>query len=480
LARFSNATRFSKQFGLDAKTLKAAGFFDPVLNVDTKLFIDPLLLATSSNSLVKKSSSPKLNEFFKTVIRLIKASKKIDDLPWREASKLLRFPEIKGTCLGYGSDNVSGNGMGSEIRDMLIATASEIIQLGVDDPELFLILPLISDKVGADRISDMTTNIIATDLGELTQKFANDYKLPTHSFLVKEEKFNLPKNPFVKNTPVLLIPRDILRRLPVATDWGDISDVTDKNTALRNKLNGLIGDLWSKQTKKEQKQQIRQAVLSSPQAAQDFVSYFKGLIPKGYDFDRDPEGFVRWLNYLENVQFDPLPKNVNPKAINTLEDAKNLVEEIIGQFQDLVETKGLNKEIWVNDVEHRGELAVQRLFYAVAHTFCRFFDLDISPSADSGRGPVDFKFSKGKIIKVLVELKLSDNNKLFHGYHTQLDIYKKAENADEAFFLIVDVGRLGKKLKKVEAHRKSLIKSGIKPSEIFIVDGKPKKSASKA
>lgn len=478
MAKFSNATTFSRHFKIDPIELKKVGLLDPILNLDTRLFIDPLLLEFSSNPIIKEEAATEFKEYFKAIIKLLKVSKQKNDLPWMVAGRRFTFPEIKGTCLGYGANNISGSGMGSEIKDALLSTAKQIIDLGVDDPELFCLLPLISDKIGADRISDMTTNIIVPQLIKITEKFCKELSLECTWHYIKGERHQLPKNPF-EGGPILLVPKDILRNLPVATDWSEISTVTSQNEQLRQKINRLIGDLWSKDTRSEKKAKIREAVLSDKESAQDFVDFIKSLLPVSYNFDQDPEGFIRWINYLGNVGFEPLSETLNFQKIESVHDAKAVVDEILRQFQELVENKGLNKELWVSPLEHRGEFTAQRIFYAVADTFCKVYDIDVTPSADAGRGPVDFKFSKGKSIKVLVEVKLSDNPKLVHGYETQLEEYKKAENADEAILLIVDVGGMGKKLERIYEHRNKLLQEKIKPSDIYIVDGNLKKSASK-
>lgn len=42
-------TYFSDYFKIDKEKLKALGVFNPILNFDTKLFVEPLLLRQSSS-----------------------------------------------------------------------------------------------------------------------------------------------------------------------------------------------------------------------------------------------------------------------------------------------------------------------------------------------------------------------------------------------------------------------------------------------
>lgn len=55
------------------------------------------------------------------------------------------------------------------------------------------------------------------------------------------------------------------------------------------------------------------------------------------------------------------------------------------------------------------ESAAQLLFYGVADSYCAANNIDLSPESNAGRGPVDFKLSRGSTDKVIVEVKLTSN-----------------------------------------------------------------------
>ena len=151
----------------------------------------------------------------------------------------------------------------------------------------------------------------------------------------------------------------------------------------------------------------------------------------------------------------------------------------LNQFQDLIENKGLWKELWDENGKPRKEKASQRLFFAVAYSYCKANNIDLTPEADSGNGPVDFKLSQGFDSRLVVEVKLSNNGSLVHGYEKQLEIYKKADDTDLGVFLIIDVGGIGKKYGAVQKIRNDFIKEHGKASDIWYVDGNQKASASK-
>lgn len=224
---------FSEYFEVDPNVLTEEGILDPTLNVDARLFIDPLLLEDSKHSELRQARVSYENHFT-TTIKLLSASKAVGDVAWRSALKHLSFPEIKGTCLGYGAESVSGSGSGAEMTDHFIRTAKEIVELGIEDPDLFVALSLLEEGFGPDRISDMTTNVILPDLLAFNSRVLKQLNVPKKALTLRLRNGNsytaeLPINPYAKReTPIILVPSDILRDLPIARDWEDIASAGRK------------------------------------------------------------------------------------------------------------------------------------------------------------------------------------------------------------------------------------------------------------
>ncbi|MEI9904447.1 MAG: hypothetical protein WDN06_11090 [Asticcacaulis sp.] len=61
---------------------------------------------------------------------------------------------------------------------------------------------------------------------------------------------------------------------------------------------------------------------------------------------------------------------------------------------------------------------------------------DAGSEANDGRGPVDFKISRGRD-KTLVEMKLAKNTKLEDNLKHQVEIYQAASNAEKAIKAII-------------------------------------------
>lgn len=160
------------------------------------------------------------------------------------------------------------------------------------------------------------------------------------------------------------------------------------------------------------------------------------------------------------------------------QNLKLVVIEILQIFKSQVEERGLWKELWL-DGKPRHEKTVQNLFFSMASAFCNAYDLDITPEANAGNGPVDFKISTGNACKVIVEFKLSTNSAVLHGYKTQLEIYKRGDNTDHAIFVLVNVGGIGNTLVKLNETKKGIESRGLPASEVIYIDGVRKASASK-
>lgn len=472
-----NPQTISTHYGIPIKTLSKVGILDSTLTFDTKLFIDPTLIKYSKHKEIRVDAYKLINQHFGIVIKLLKSSRNIDDRQWQAAKKLLDYKEIKATCLGYGSNSIHGGGMGPHLIEQSLKTFKEIIDLGVEDAELFILLPLIEEKIGPDRISDMITFIILPALIKFTQRVSKKLKIKSEMLQIKNYNEMLPLNPFEKTkTPIIMLPIDILRSLPVVESWEDIADAARRNDELRKKVGMMIGQIWKKKELKN-KEKLRRQTLKSKEAIEYMLTLIRGVKPTSYDQIDDPEGLNAWKELYKDIGTKyPLsigkPTNLSPETII------DIVKQIVGQFKFLIEKKGIWKALWHKGKPHKEKVA-QMLFFVAAYSYCKCNNLDITPESDTGSGIVDFKFSYGGDAKVLVETKLSTNKKLVSGYNDQLKAYKESENPIKSFYLVVDVGKMKDKLKKLYESKNKIGSLGDSNSEIIVVDGKRKLSASR-
>ncbi|WP_273880400.1 hypothetical protein [Rhizobium binxianense] len=462
---------FSQVFKGSAADLDKAGLFDPVLNSDSKLFIDPLLLEGSDNPHMV-AAYKQLREHFTKVTKLLSASRGINDPAWKAARRILDLGERSETCLGYGGSSISGSSRSQEVKERILETTKQIIELGEDNPEIISLMGMFEEGVGPDTISDLTTFAILPALCALTDEFCKKSGVPVRRF---NDYWNaeLPENPIDPSKPILLVPQDILRDLPLAADWSDVARVTLENEKIRDAFNSFVG-LISEATLTEKKEAIKRTALLS-------LDHFRAILyavlgsSDSYDPKADPLNLYRFREMIAGdlSVFTQPGLNVGKPSSAELQ---RLVLIIVEHFKTLVENNNLWELLWHEDKPKR-EKAAQLIFFAVADTFCKANNIDISPETNPGGGPVDFRFSKGYTNRVLVEIKLS-KGKVVQGYKTQIGIYQGASNTDSAIFLLINVGKMGQKLVEIQKHRDTQIEAGLATPEIIVVDGRRKRSAS--
>lgn len=479
MAKAKNPVAFSNYFGIPPEKLDELGVFDPTLAIDTKLFIDPLLLEYSSHPEIFNEGVKKYRNHFDNVIRFLSLTKQHDDIAWRSSRRLLEFHEIKGTCLGYGAGSISGSGIGPKLTNRILKVAKEIVDLGIIDADLFPLMALFEADIGPDRISDMVTNVISPALASFNHRILKELGLKGEKFDLSDGGEFFAVNPFEKRrTPIILAPNDILRKLPVAQDWDEVADVAAKNQRLRNRVNTYIGHIWARKTKRE-KAKLKSQALASGAAFKTLLEIVHSAPPIPYDSIKDPDGLISWARLAQQYTLNYPIEITTDRGILNLDLVYDIVKIIIGQFRQLIEHNGLNKELYKSDRKPRHESTAQRLFFAISYSYCKANDLDISPEVDTGSGKIDFKFSTGFEARVLVEVKLSTNTRLVSGYESQLEIYKRSEETMKAFYLVIDVGGMGKKDDRLYKIRNTASAKGYPLSDLEFVDAKIKPTASK-
>jgi len=475
MAKVKNPILFSTHFGLKPGVMEAAGLIDPFLNVDTQLFIDPTLLEKSLNPIIKDKALSEFRRHFSDFLRLLTISEREGDAAWKAAQRLLDLSEPADNGLGYGGSGRSGSSRPDEIRDTIVRTAKEIVTLGSKDPEMLGLMGFFEENVGPDTISDFTTRVIVDQLSEITENFCLANGIPT-SGKDKESKFSLPSFDLGKKKKkyFILVPSDIVRELPISNDPSEIYDAISFNKNLRDKVNSFLAG-YEKTTAVERKEAMRKAALESVDLFNSFLKAIKDY-SQPYNKEDDSLGYQK---IREIFQSDIDSFKVKKKFDLSIGPEKivELVHETIAAFKHHVEKGNLWETLWANGNPKR-ERASQLIYFAIADCFCKANNIDISPEANMGGGPVDFKFSQGYEARVLVEMKRS-NGTVKHGYEKQLEYYKDAAKTFYGIFVIIDYGDLGSKLLMIQKIRAERIEAGEAASDIVVIDATQKQSASK-
>lgn len=292
MARVQDPTLFSAYFGVPPEALFDAGLIDPFLDVDVPLFIDPVLLEKSSSDAIRTAALRRFRRHFEVLVRMLAISKSENDAAWKGARRQLDLREPPENGLGFGGSGRSGSSRPDDIREEILRTSKEIITLGANDPEMISLMGFFEENVGPDTISDMTTTVIMEDLAQVTNEFCAVHGIPVFSFDVCV-KHKLPK--FVdgrgRAVPIVLIPRDIVRELPIAKDWSDIERVAMENARIRERVNKFLAGVI-RPTVVDRKRALRRAALES---AADF-DFFLAAVKENassYDPNLDALGYYR-------------------------------------------------------------------------------------------------------------------------------------------------------------------------------------------
>lgn len=469
--------RIHEVFGVSKKDLENEGVFNGFVDIDANFYLDPSLLESATIPEFQNSVT-RFREHFKDVLVLLNQAKSANekDIFFRKARDKLIFRELQSIALGSATDGNPGKGIGKILATRIADTAWQIVNVGINDPTIFELVGLIEDKIGADRISDMTIRIILPDLLAYSERIAKKLRISTLLFCYKGKNFLLPCDP-EKQSQIVLTPKELLRDLLVSNDWSDVEKIREQNEQLRERVNNLIGKSWKAIINDLSKKELKKVLLNEPELLRDLLNQYESKSPEHYDFENDPVGYFIWQELGQKFS-DIFPLKFDIEEVNP-DNILHIVLKICNQFRALIEANGLAIHLWKDDGKStRNERFAQLLFFAIADSYCAAHNLDLNREPNAGRGPVDFKVSKGYQARVTVEVKYTSND-IKSGYVEQLPIYNAAEKTEYSVFLIIQNTKSVSGLEGVRKIQDEQKKLGQRTPEIFVIDGRIKPSASK-
>lgn len=367
------------------------------------------------------------------------------------------FSEVKQTWRGFCEGGNTGRGLGKGFAKALDLNLVHVFQnFGIEkitQGSHLEKLCLIRSGIGRDMISDFTTNLIKDYLLRYTANFAESHisadlfrsiSVPRSYFNYKLERW-MPRTfklPNFDNDFVILTPKDILTKDETWISHGDMvrnfDEIPDAvpNHQLRGEINNYFYSMIP-QNWEPTKEDYSGAISSTLSKYPELIDYYIKL--KEDTGDRAVTNslfkvFECGLLYIK--QFGSLPQILEQQTpfytipVNTEKETK----EKIQFFKDVIENKGGHKIFYNSKGEAiRREKDVHILFRLVWHGT----PSDLSREVDDGRGPADLKVSRGATDKTLVEFKLASNTQLKRNLENQLEIYKKASDAQVGFKVII-------------------------------------------
>jgi hypothetical protein len=483
---------FSDIFGVSEEVLEEYGAFNISLITDLPLFIDPFLLFYSD-----RSQYQKLHNQIIQYLRFLKTNSEAGNVSRGLLKAWYCFGEVKQNWLGFCEQGNVGRGLGFDfayaLDQNLVHVFSNFGKEKITRGSHLEKLCLIKSGVGKDMISDFTTNLIKDYLLRYTEKFALKYissKL-RKKFAVSRVKFSYQTErwmsgcyelPVCGEDFVILTPKDILTKDDTWISHNDmnkrffeIPDAID-NEQLRAQINNYLYKVIP-QKRKPTKEDFMKAINRALGKYPVLIDYYiKMKEDAGGDAITDSTMKVLNSQQLYIKQYGQLSSLLYKHTAfykipgNTKKETRQKIEF----FKDVIENKGGHRIFYVRGVPIRKETDVHILFRLTWHHTTS----DVSREVDNGRGDVDFKISRGAADKTLVEFKLAGNPQLKRNLLKQVEIYKKASDAETGFKVILFFSK--EEQKRVE---KILQDLGLQNDpNIFLIDARRdnKPSASKA
>ena len=475
--------RFSEYVGY--KYNKEDEWFDPQVEWDTALFIDPVLLKNIEIPEFKNSYEKIVNYFSNVLERLENAS-----IPMKLKENMVDFVEVKEANLGYSYDSNDGSGLTGKTALELMNNLTKFIKMGLFGINEFEAIAIFNNKVDKDRISDVTLNILKSNFIKYSINIARKNKFPIKKFRQRTEfdfdtmSWNFENidmayiiNERGKEIPVLLIPKSILVSKLNYEEENFLDWLYDNQSEfLKEKFDyNIKKDLY------KIKDKIKDNIIRNKR--KDIVDKFIEEHEKvSYDINNDPELINNIYEIANDIynRYKASFKIINKKTDNI--PVPEVVEILVKDLRHLMEDKKGYISVFSSKNKFLSEPKISKIVHMIWDARIKDSDLnvDISPETNAGYGPVDFKISRGEE-KVLVENKVSTNPKLLEcvDKNKQIHRYLKQEDCKLAYLLVFinkesDIDKINELNKKASKYRKEYI------INVEYIDCIEKKSASKS
>ena len=409
-------------------------WFDPILDTDTRLFVDPFLIFKERDGPWSTAHRQLIDYFDRAFLLLSGHEDSQFSLQYRRVVTLMEFHEPGEFCLGYVATGTRGSGAGAGLAEQITEAMRQAIKRGLDKGMAhFEELGVLVERINKDRISDMTLSILKPRFIEYTQKIAGELGVAVEPLEVANSvydpirkrwvagTFDLPRNPFTDRA-ILLVPKRFLRELPTlnADDWFDYSE-----TALRDDMNLTVMENVNSR-------EIVRLARHRSQLIRAWTKAREGQPARPYDVDRDPKGLHNWN--MHAVRF----VTTHPISSQDGESIHDFVGRIVATFKHYIEHERGWPLLYNDDTaKPKREDSVQLLFKGIVQHYCLANGVRVDREVYLGKGPVDFAFTKSAFERVLLEIKKMTNSDYWDGLEKQLTSYLISDQCDFGWFLAV-------------------------------------------
>lgn len=439
---------FSDYFEVDPDVLEEYGAFNVSLINDLPLFIDPFLLFTS-----EKEEYQRLHDDIIKYLSFLREQSIAGDVNDGLLKAWYMFPEVKQLWLGFSQSGNCGSGLGMDFAKALNSNLNVIFtdfgEEKITRGSHIEKVCLVREGVGRDNISDFTANLIKEFLLDYTQAFAQDHiakelrkevSVPNVRFDY-EKRFWCPKSydlPYAFGDYVLLAPKDMLTK---DENWINKHDLRDRfetianstdDIQLRSQVNDYLTRTLKKKAKDEERRRAYDALIQKyPQLIEWYIKYKEdtGGQAKAMSSEKVTASEEFYIH-----QFGELIKQLDvetefyKRGIDTLQECRDRITFL----KQEIENNSAYRLFY-----HKGQAIQRELDLQILYRLTWFATpSDFNSEVNNGRGPVDFKVSRGNKDKTLVEFKLAKNAKLRQGLEKQVKIYEEANRTQKSLKVI--------------------------------------------
>jgi hypothetical protein len=278
---------------------------------------------------------------------------------------------------------------------------------------------------------------------------------------------------------VILTPKEILTRdeawinqTDLLARFHDIS-VSLPDDALRTQVNEHFYKQINKRSKEKEK---RAAAMRTIEQFHELLDhYIRWKEEHGYEAHRSADAKVQetQLQFVENIRA-LVSEHLAGTEFYSYDSSYAQSMKRVMYLKHVIEDQDGQRLFYVNGQPVQREIDLHVMFRLT--WFADAADLDLNAEVNNGRGPVDFKVSKGKKNSNLVEFKLAKNTSLEKNLQHQVKIYEKASDTEKSIKVIMYFS--DSELQRVLEILKRLKLTDCK--DIVLIDACPKISASKA
>lgn len=443
------AIYFTDFFGVPEEVLESYGAFNVSLINDLPLFVDPFLLFDSEDPVHRE-----LHEEIITYVKYLRDTSVQGELGLGVMNSLFRFPEVRQNWLGFSRSGNQGSGLGADFAQALHRNLSRVLRdFGNETLTTSSHLEkvcLLGNGVGRDHLSDFTTNLIKGYLLNYTQTFARQHLQPGQRrvFAVdrvnfdystqrwKGARFELPcaNGDFVVLTPKVILTKDEawINRSELLDRFQDIySSVPDET--LRAQVNDYFVRRLQEDSKQDERREAAAATIEQfPQLLDYYIKEKEEHAAEAHEVSslKVRETEQQFIEQIRALVGGHLAGTAFYEQGDSFEEALSRIHFL----KQVIENNDGYRVFYLNGKPVKREADLQ-IMYRLTWFADRGFD--VNREVNNGRGPVDFKVSKGSADKTLVEFKLASNSKLRQNLKHQVDVYEAANNTAKSIKVIM-------------------------------------------